>query len=543
MSDYKYIPLFPKPFLEDLVKGRVLPIIGAGFSKNAQIPKGKEIPEWDQLGKIFADLISDYNYNGAIDAISAYEHEYSRTKMVEKLSDLLLTGKIKAGNTHKAFCSMPFQAVATTNFDFLLEEGYALVSRYCRPVIEEEQLGIANGSPKDIALFKIHGDLHHPKRIVATEEDYDGFLNRYPMISTYLANLFISKTTWFIGYSLDDPDLRQVFQLIKDRLGNLKRQAYTLRINSSAQEITRFERRGVKVINIQRGAKSYSQVLEEVFNELRDYWTKEYPNIATITEEDPLIELTISKESSETSRLCYFSVPADTLSLYKKYIFPIAETYGFAPITADEVLGYGNNIAAKISALIERSSIVVIDISNQTTLFEYGIVKSIQARGKKLKTILISEQGSPIPSELSNERYIIRPANTFEYVEDFTTPLENAFSLLYLELQAGFEDEPQRLLSKKEYKAAVISSITLLEIQLRNKIEKKFELRFKPYSMRQLLDLAFKQELININYHKDLMAWISTRNKLVHTHGTITAKVAKKIVTDINRVLNEMKER
>ena len=52
----------------------------------------------------------------------------------------------------------------------------------------------------------------------------------------------------------------------------------------------------------------------------------------------------------------------------KKYIFPIAETFGFAPITADDVLTYGHNIAAKISALIERSSVVVIDISNQTTL-------------------------------------------------------------------------------------------------------------------------------------------------------------------------------
>lgn len=541
MSNNKYISLFPKPFLEDLVKGRVLPIIGAGFSKNAQIPKGKNIPDWEELGKTFADLIPDYNYNGAIDAISAYEHEYSRAKLIEKLSDLLLTGQLKAGNTHKSFCSLPFQSVATTNFDFLLEEGYGLVSRYCRPIIEEEQLSIANGNPKDIALFKIHGDLHHPKRIVATEEDYDGFLNRYPMISTFLANLFISKTILFIGYSLDDPDLRQVYQLIKDRLGNLKRQAYTLRINSTPQEITRFERRGVKVINIPKGTKSYSQVLEDVFEELRDYWTKEYPNIATITEEDPLIELTMEKESSETSRLCYFSVPYSALSLYKKYIFPIAETYGFAPITADDVLTQGNNIAAKISALIERSSVVVIDISNQTSLFELGIVKSIQAKKKKIKTILISEEGSSIPNEFSNEYYLIRPNNIFENIDDFTIPLEKAFSQLYQELQAGFEDEPQRLISKKEYRAAVISAVTLLETQLRSKIEKKIDLRFKPYSMRQLLELAFKEELINKTHYKDLIDWVMVRNKLVHTQGHIDGRPAKRIVTSINEVLNELK--
>lgn len=543
MSNYKYISLFPKPFLEDLVKGRVLPIIGAGFSKNAQIPKDKNIPDWEELGRVFADLIPDYNYNGAIDAISAYEHEYSRAKLVEKLSELLLTGQLKAGNTHKSFCSLPFQSVATTNFDFLLEEGYGLVSRYCRPVIEEDQLSIANVNPKDISLFKIHGDLHHPRRIVATEEDYDVFLNRYPMISTYLANLFISKTILFIGYSLDDPDLRQVYQLIKDRLGNLKRQAYTLRIESTPQEITRFERRGIKVINLPKGHKSYGQVLEEVFEELRDYWTREYPNIATITEEDPLIELSISKESSETSRLCYFSVPANTLSLYKKYIFPIAETFGFAPITADDVLTYGNNIAAKISALIERSSVVVIDISNQTTLFEFGIVKSIKAKSKKIKTLLISERDSTIPYEFSNEQYLIRPNDIFENIDEFTIILEHAFSELYQELQAGFEDEPIRLLKKKEYRAAVVSAITLLETQLRNRIEKKFDLRFKPYSMRQLLELAFKEELIEKNYYKDLIEWVMVRNKLVHSHRSIDAKLAGKIVTNINEVLIKLKEK
>lgn len=143
--------------------------------------------------------------------------------MIEKLTELLLTNKINAGSPHKAFCSLPFQSVATTNFDFLLEQGYSLVSRYCRPIIEEEQLSISTENLKDVSLFKIHGDLHHPKRVVATEEDYAGFLNRYPMISTYLANLFISKTIMYIGYSLDDPDLRQIYQLIKDRLGNLKK--------------------------------------------------------------------------------------------------------------------------------------------------------------------------------------------------------------------------------------------------------------------------------------------------------------------------------
>lgn len=36
MTDY--IKYFPKPFLDDLVQGRCVPMIGAGFSRNADIP-------------------------------------------------------------------------------------------------------------------------------------------------------------------------------------------------------------------------------------------------------------------------------------------------------------------------------------------------------------------------------------------------------------------------------------------------------------------------------------------------------------------------
>ncbi|BEH11037.1 MULTISPECIES: hypothetical protein [Geobacter] len=74
MTDY--IKYFPKPFLEDLVQSRCVPIIGAGFSKNADIPAGKSMPLWDDLGKSLKDSLQDYEYSNAIDAISAYSHEF-----------------------------------------------------------------------------------------------------------------------------------------------------------------------------------------------------------------------------------------------------------------------------------------------------------------------------------------------------------------------------------------------------------------------------------------------------------------------------------
>ncbi len=46
-----YLKHLPKPLVEDLLAGRWLPIVGAGFSRNARVPRGKKMPLWNDLGK------------------------------------------------------------------------------------------------------------------------------------------------------------------------------------------------------------------------------------------------------------------------------------------------------------------------------------------------------------------------------------------------------------------------------------------------------------------------------------------------------------
>src|ERR1700749_3061232 len=103
-----YLTHFPEPFLEDLVQGRCLPFIGAGFSLNAKLPKGKKIPDWDGLGKKVAAALPGYQYTSAIEALSAYAHEFTRVKLVEFLSSALLITTIQPAKTHEEFCRLPF---------------------------------------------------------------------------------------------------------------------------------------------------------------------------------------------------------------------------------------------------------------------------------------------------------------------------------------------------------------------------------------------------------------------------------------------------
>ena len=74
----KYLQYFPKPLLDDLVKGRWLPVVGAGMSLNAVLPTGKKMPLWSDLGKTFEEDLADFAASNPVDAMSAYEHEFGR---------------------------------------------------------------------------------------------------------------------------------------------------------------------------------------------------------------------------------------------------------------------------------------------------------------------------------------------------------------------------------------------------------------------------------------------------------------------------------
>lgn len=530
MNQYKYITQFPKPFLEDLVSNKVLPIIGAGFSKNAIIPSGTIMPSWKELGNALADEISEYEYTGTLDAISAYQHEYSRPKLVEKLGSLLNITTVKAGKCHNTFCDLQFDIVCTTNFEFLLEEGYGNVKRYCKPIIEEEQLSISSNE-SDVTLLKLHGDLHHPKRLIVAEEDYDRFLTSYPMIATFLANLLILRTPLFIGYSLDDTDFRQIWQVIKDRLGNLKRQAYTIRLNCSNNEKARFERRGVKVINIEDKNVSYSEFLETVFTELKLYWNETVSK--NIVAEDN-VKAEISLPAGSINRLCYFAIPLSKLPYYKKYIFPIATKFGLVPVSADDLILPGDNWTAKISSIMSTSKIIVVDVDSKNTRFELNLAQKELKENQIL--LIVTPENKKLRADYNNHSYFKRSEDIFENSIELENTFNNWFESITSKFSSNYNSEPRRLLELKEYNASIIAAISSLNSFIYEQINfKRLDKGEKPIYIS--LRHAVEYELISQTTYNVLRMWESIRNKIVHEGYKSNSNQAKVIVNGIEEIL------
>jgi hypothetical protein len=538
----KYLPNFPKPVLDDLVTGKWLPVIGAGMSLNAVVPAGKKMPIWAAMSKELTDELSDFASTSVLDGISAYEHEFGRARLIERLSDILLVREAQPGNAHKEFCTIPFDIVCTTNFDFLLERQYDLTPRYVYPVVDEEQLSIDAGNAGTL-LLKLHGDLRHPSRLIVTEADYDGFLANYPLLATYLSNQLITKTAVFIGYSLDDPDFRQLWHVVSERLGRTRRMAYTIAVNARTADVARFERRGVKVINLPGNRDKYGEVLAATFKELREYMRDHVIGVSKVTEEKPLQELLLPRDAA--TRLCFFSLPLELLPFYRERVFPVVEEAGFVPVTADDVVSPGDNVSAKLDALIDRAAVMVAELTSSWTMAEYRMAiarikgaEADSAQRKSLQLIIVVTDNEQPPPSAQGFPTLTRPNKITDDPEGFIADL--AGMLRGIAERTGVERraEPQRLFDAKEYRAAVISAMTLLEAKLRERLNKSpWPQTTRPLPMRSLVAMAVEQGVASPEAKTRVDSWMRLRNDVVHSAMPVTRAQAAEVVNGVLELL------
>jgi hypothetical protein len=115
----------------------------------------------------------------------------------------------------------------------------------------------------------MHGDLHHPSLMVITEDDYDQFSKQRESMFQEVAYLLSHHSVLFIGYSIDDPDFRQIWTLVKTYFGEFRRPAYALLVDPAEDQIETYLMRGVtRVVSLPKGCMTYGEVLAETFRQI-----------------------------------------------------------------------------------------------------------------------------------------------------------------------------------------------------------------------------------------------------------------------------------
>jgi hypothetical protein len=186
-------------------------------------------------------------------------------------------------------------------------------------------------------------------------------------------------------------------------------------------------------------------------------------------------------------------------------VFPAVQEAGFVPVTADDIVTPGDSVSAKIDMLIDRSSVMVVEITSTWTRAEYRMAlarikeaHTVPAQRKQLRLIVVTTESEQVSrAETDGIRVILRPNIVSGDPETFVQELADALRMLGGEVGGSRRAEPERLVEAKEYRAAVISAMSLLEARLRERLNKSPWPQVRnPMSMHSLLKIAREQQLL-----------------------------------------------
>lgn len=460
-----YVGRLPGGLRRALSAGRWLPILGAGVSASAITEDGKHPPTWSKLAaELEADLPGRVPA-GPMDALSAYADTYGRPYLVERLGELLYVNDIEPGAAHVAFAKLPFDTVVTTNIDFLVEQGYAGQRRPCVPLIGESQLAM-QPRPEATYLLKFHGDLNHPDQLVVTEEDYDGFVRRNPLLVTYLSGRLLSREPIFIGYSLDDADMREILGLLRERLGRMTRPSWAILPTDPDDEAPKFRRRGIKVIVLEESDPQADRgmVLAKFFTELRSVWEHDTASQLNGRNDATTAEL---RRKPIAPQLALVIASRSLLTLYREYLFPAVRRTGLLPLGVDDVRAQDPAMTPMaIDMALSKAAVVIYDLGRGNSLpLDYVI-----SRRNGAPEAMVSNPSDPGLAVALGADTIQRPSEMGTWPETFVHNLLNRINNKKPPMEASdLRDDLQGLADSAEHDQILWTCLALLESQLREK--------------------------------------------------------------------------
>jgi len=163
---------------------------------------------------------------------------------------------------------------------------------------------------------------------------------------------------------------------------------------------------------------------------------------------------------------------------------------------------------------------------------------------KHEKVLAINEESGTMPTDIAGVVYLNRPKGQASEKEAFLNLIDNWLAEQAEKLSSELYQEPLRLLSKKEYRAAVISVMTLLENKLRKntQIQDGFLVRNdRAVSLGRLTQKAMEAKLLTEKEGHMIREWTMVRNRAVHTTEEVTAKEARSIVKSVMAIINKLK--
>lgn len=256
---------------------KLIVFVGAGVSCNV-----KGMPSWYALIKKMADEIkyskclSCQHKDSKCTNNCKFKEEYSPDEYLKipqylfnkdqnKYYEIIKNSFVKENkNINAPLSKVIFELnpvhIITTNFDDLLESCNSNYREKYDLIIKDNDL---LGSNKSKYIIKMHGDINEEdniKHIVLKEDDYLNYSQNHILIETFAKSLFTNHIILFLGYSLNDYNIKQILSWIdylrkqnNEKQNNEKKQISYIVLDTNKvdeYQINYFNGKNIEVINI-----------------------------------------------------------------------------------------------------------------------------------------------------------------------------------------------------------------------------------------------------------------------------------------------------
>ncbi|MCZ0939396.1 MAG: SIR2 family protein [Caldilineaceae bacterium] len=216
----------PPVLINAIKEERAVLFLGSGASRQASHPERKQIPQANEL----REMICDEFLGGALkekplSAVSAMATtEAGLLGFQEYIRDLFLP--FGPADFHLLIPMFRWRAIATTNFDLIVEKAYENVGEPLQNLVTvvKDGDGFDRKLQKEVdpvGFYKLHGciDFHTDSEIplILGTEQYASYSKNRTRLYSRFRDLGYECPIIFVGYSISDPHIQQILFDLTDK--------------------------------------------------------------------------------------------------------------------------------------------------------------------------------------------------------------------------------------------------------------------------------------------------------------------------------------
>lgn len=228
----------PNTIIEKSIAKRLVFFIGSGFSKDFLYPDWnglvkkmiKQIITDDPSFKPFLEILE----NGKMDILKILEEIKNEKKIIR---DTIYNEfkfdvqKIHLLEKHKKLLKISTKII-TTNYDQLLENAANNIEIDIDTIVHTNNHMIGKLPNLESYIYKIHGDHKDADKCILLKEDYEKLYSNKNSAHDQFKNIITNNTIVFIGFSLSDPYVNNLFEYMNEIYNGYNENHFILSINN-----------------------------------------------------------------------------------------------------------------------------------------------------------------------------------------------------------------------------------------------------------------------------------------------------------------------